>query len=91
MAQFLPLRPLRHQVQFGTSCIETSSAEGRGPASLCDLPYEVMLLILADLELEDHFRLSLTCQHFQFTIRSDSICRVTLRVSSVLSTHAAEN
>jgi hypothetical protein len=48
--------------------------------SLADLPHDVMLIILAELALEDHFWLSMTCRHFHFVIHSDEICRITLRV-----------
>lgn len=48
--------------------------------SLADLPHDVMLIVLAELALEDHFWLSMTCRYFHFVMQSDEICRMTLRV-----------
>lgn len=90
MALSLPLRLLHRQEDFTSSSAVGSCTKPKGTTSLCSLPCEIMLLILADLELEDHFRLSLSCQHFQFIIRSDAICRATLRVGSVVSMEATE-
>lgn len=81
MARPLSSRLFSYQVDFASSPTEISLTEQRGPMSLCNLPNEVMLIILGDLELEDQFRLSTTCRHFQFIVRSDGICRFTLRVS----------
>lgn len=46
------------------------------------IPYEIMSLIIKDLDLEDIFVLSLISRHFQYLVKEERFCQTTLGVSS---------
>lgn len=66
-------------LQSDGSCILQQSKSG-----LERIPYEIMGLIIRDLDLEDIFGLSLSSKHFQYLVREERICRVILTVSSYM-------
>ena len=50
--------------------------------SLLQLPYELVVYVVQDLDLVDICNLSYTCQKFQFLVRDAQITKRLLEVSS---------
>lgn len=45
------------------------------------LPYELIVYIVGDLDIEDVFHWSLCSKHFQYIIREDRFCKPVVMVS----------
>lgn len=48
--------------------------------SLATLPYEVVGIIVQDLDLEDVFHISLSSKRFLYLIRENRVCKAVLEV-----------
>jgi hypothetical protein len=48
--------------------------------SLATLPYEIIGIIVQDLDLEDVFHISLSSKRFLYLIHEDRVCKTVLEV-----------